>query len=428
MPDLKLQEVLERTAPEAAQALLAPYLDGIDEPPHVDMTRLQPPVCYWVVYQAGDRRITVKTFFAESEFARYAAQLEQYYGARMGDTRHDHGGLALAPELNTITWSYPFDPAIPDLYRCLDVRWVAGAAGLRTAKLQPEVLSYNPEVGSVIAYRDTRTNRVKMYGKATTEATCGLIWLVMDRLYRSEASATGALRVARPLAFRPEAGLLLQAPVAGKPLEGDRNTQEFLDLARAAGTALAGIHGADVPFGTFRGIEDAVDRLAAGLNDTMLLAPDLHPTLRLLVDQLRQRAPTDALPLPLPSHGDYKWDQFLVWRGQHSLIDFELFCQAEPALDVGYFCGYLPPSTPEDWQDAAASEVLRREFIAAYRAASDWPLDMARVGLHEAATLGIRALSYIWGHQPGWQLRASQLLDLAVDRLVDPEPKTLALA
>lgn len=39
--------------------------------------------------------------------------------------------------------------------------------------------------------------------------------------------------------------------------------------------------------------------------------------------------------------------------------------------------------------------------------------------------LAIRALAHACQHQPDWQLAASQLLDLAFDRLVSPEPSEI---
>ena len=59
-----------------------------------------------------------------------------------------------------------------------------------------------------------------------------------------------------------------------------------------------------------------------------------------------------------------------------------------------------------------------------------WPgrprrLQVGPVGLYEAAVLAIRALAHAWQHQPDWQLAASQLLDLAFERLVSPEPSEI---
>ncbi|HYU18056.1 MAG TPA: phosphotransferase [Chloroflexota bacterium] len=157
----------------------------------------------------------------------------------------------------------------------------------------------------------------------------------------------------------------------------------------------------------------------------LLTAPGLHQALRRQLGQIEARAARGHVTPWVPSHGDFRWDQFLEWRGRFSIIDFELFCQAEPSFDLGYFCAYLPPSSPTDWRDGAAAEMLRSAFLRTYAEASGAELDLERIGVCESITLATRALAYTWQHQPGWQLRASQMLDLALERLVSPE---LALA
>ena len=44
-----------------------------------------------------------------------------------------------------------------------------------------------------------------------------------------------------------------------------------------------------------------------------------------------------------PAHGSYKSSQLLVRAGSVFLVDFDQFCLADPALDVGYFLAYLRP-------------------------------------------------------------------------------------
>src|SRR5439155_20043183 len=72
------------------------------------------------------------------------------------------------------------------------------------------------------------------------------------------------------------------------------------------------------------------------------------------------------------------------------------------------------------WREGSAVGWLRQRFLRAYDRSAPWPIELAGGALHEAATLGIRAMSYVWGHQPGWPERASELIDLAVERLVNP--------
>lgn len=404
------------------RASLAPFL-GEGTPIEVDSTRLQPPTCFWSVYRSGDRWAALKVFFVRGEYASYAATLAEYHPERIDRPDHPAGGIRLLPELNGVLWGFPFDPAMPELGKCLDGRWVGELMG-RRGSLQPRIVDYNPEIGATIAYRDPSQGRVVAFGKASPHETSGLIYIVMDRLWRSQARETGSLKLAKPLAFRAEADFLLQTRVRGKPIGSDRNRAVFLDLVDHAGGALAGVHAADIPFGPKRGLAGQLARLHESVAELALTSPRLNQQLVHLLVQLNARAERTPEQTFVPSHGDFKYDQFLQYRHHFVLIDFEMFCQAEPSLDLGTFCAYLPPSRPSGWEEAAAAELLRGAFLRSYEKAAGRPIDYPRLALHEAAMLAIRGMSYAWRQRTDWQLLTGQLLDLALDRLVDPEPRT----
>jgi hypothetical protein len=375
---------------------------GLDEL-RVELTRVQPPLCYWTVYRSPVLGlVTLKAFFSAAAYAAYAAQL------------HD-AEITLLPDLNAIVWRYPFDPALPGLARCLDGSWIAGLLG-RSAELTAEPRAYNPEIGALLAYR-TAAGHAVAYAKVTPTQLCGDIHLAMDRLWRARL-----FRTARPLAYRADAGVMLQAPVPGRALMGNRNREIFGALVDAAAEMASALHAADLPFGPPRLLPDLLARLEAGLADLAHTAPALYPTLQRLLGQIERHSRLAKQQPLAPSHGDFKYDQLLEHHGQFSLIDFELFCQAEPALDLGAFCAYLPPSRPRDWSDSTAAEVLRARFLAGVAG----ELDLERVAVFEATMLGLRALSHVWSFQRGWQERAAMLLGLAFERLVDPLPQQFA--
>ena len=93
---------------------------------------------------------------------------------------------------------------------------------------------------------------------------------------------------------------------------------------------------------------------------------------------MRDRLNSLAPEIWWPSHGSYKPSQLLV-RGEHTLlVDFDQFCLADPALDVGYFLAYLRPpglfyhrAGCREWFEAASDtftsayvEKLRESGIA----------------------------------------------------------------
>src|SRR5206468_11348165 len=45
-----------------------------------------------------------------------------------------------------------------------------------------------------------------------------------------------------------------------------------------------------------------------------------------------------------PTHGGFKCSQLLFHSHHVFVVDFDGFCLADPALDVGYFLAYLRPS------------------------------------------------------------------------------------
>jgi thiamine kinase-like enzyme len=118
-----------------------------------------------------------------------------------------------------------------------------------------------------------------------------------------------------------------------------------------------------------------------------------------------------------PAHGGVKPSQ-LLFQGQHVvLVDFDGFCLADAALDVGYFLAHLRPSRLwchrpglRPWFEAAAAV-----FVDAYRAA------MLERGIAHAAIDGILERSRLY--------EAALLLKIAadrLDRLNSPRPQELS--
>jgi Phosphotransferase enzyme family len=136
-----------------------------------------------------------------------------------------------------------------------------------------------------------------------------------------------------------------------------------------------------------------------------------------LAEQLATRLETLQPDLYRPAHGGFKASQLLFHSHKVFVVDFDGFCLADSALDVGYFLAYLRPSGlwyhrpgMMPWFKAAA-EV----FTTTYRQA------MLELGVTEAAIDGILQRSKLY--------EAALLFKIAtrrVNRLNSPRPKELA--
>jgi hypothetical protein len=118
-----------------------------------------------------------------------------------------------------------------------------------------------------------------------------------------------------------------------------------------------------------------------------------------------------------PAHGGFKASQLLFHSHHVFVVDFDGFCLADPALDVGYFLAYLRPSGlwygrpgMREWFEAAA-EIFR----SAYRQA------MLAHGVAESSIDGILKRSRLY--------EAALIFKIAtrrVNRLNSPRPQELS--
>jgi len=99
----------------------------------------------------------------------------------------------------------------------------------------------------------------------------------------------------------------------------------------------------------------------------------------------------------LPAHGGFKASQLLFHSQRVFVVDFDGFCLADPALDVGYFLAYLRPSGlwyhrpgMRQWFEAAAQvfrDTYHQALLARGVADTDVQAILVRARSYEAALL-----------------------------------------
>ena len=296
-----------------------------------------------------------------------------------------------------------------------------------------ETVRYKPGDRCVLRYR----LRFGEPGSDAAGRTCTLV----AKLYREEHEAQAAdellsrlrhraglpwtalpLGVAPglPLALTEDLGSTRSAVPARSGLRVVHpGSERAFDVVARAARALAELHtgGVDTGDATLRTASDEAGKAAkrAGLLERHV--PELSPRIRQLTGALCDalaRLPSDTVR---PAHGSYKSSQLLVLDGAVFLVDFDQFCRADPALDLGYFLAYLRPAGlwyhragRRAWFEAAA-EV----FLSAY--------------LHRLAERGESAAvrAGIAGRAPVYE--AALLLKIAarrVNRLHSPRPGEVA--
>lgn len=180
----------------------------------------------------------------------------------------------------------------------------------------------------------------------------------------------------------PEFNMWLQRKVPGVPAIGPLTEPEGAELARRISFLSDSLHRAGVtPLRRAHTVADELRILRERLHLVAEEQPRLGPRLeRLLVccEHLGARIPR---PRTSGVHRDFYADQVLVDGERLYLLDLDLYCEGDPALDIGNFMAHITeyslrelgdPNALADREDALEDEFLRlsggacREAVRAY--------------------------------------------------------------
>ena len=257
----------------------------------------------------------------------------------------------------------------------------------------------------------SRDRRVVLYGKVSNDGAGARTPAVVAELRTTLPGARFALPeclgfhqdlqlvVLTEIPGLPQVAQLLRARLSGEPASATGLTLEA--AVDVCGEIAAVLHGSGLRRGAARQLEGELARLRGEIAPIRRLSPELGERLnRWLEQQESAAACTDALPL-CQSHGDFTYTQLLFDGPRSGLVDFDTFCQAEPALDLGHFLAYL--RFAETKARGATSSVTQAEliqrladrFTSAYTGAGGDVAALERVSIYEALSL-IRQAAHAW--------------------------------
>jgi hypothetical protein len=296
----------------------------------------------------------------------------------------------------------------------------AGSAHTGTCTITP--IRYKAGSRCTLRYDlSTSAGRQAYFGKLIAQDGERLM-VVGTTLYRASQRAPEMPRVARPLAYWPEAQMVVQPAIADAS-ELHKCVFDFqVDEAirkrwmHKTGVCLAALHnfsGLDGPRRTL--MDDLGDLQEYGLSLAMV-DPALARRFAMLVDQLVRLAQDLAEATPVASHGAFRTDQVMLQQGNPVFIDLDSFCWANPARDVGNLLAYLHWKALRQPQYAAFIEQAAQAFSTGYQEVRPSP-DPHWLAFYQAASMlkiagrRFRSLNY-----QEWPM-VSQLLDAVCTRM-----------
>jgi Ser/Thr protein kinase RdoA (MazF antagonist) len=170
----------------------------------------------------------------------------------------------------------------------------------------------------------------------------------MVALWNSPLAASRTVQIAEPLAYNEAERVMIQGPIreeitlkkfmtnafrSGTPKE----IEEVSRISRKTAAGLAELHEAAVSVGKQWDWEDELSEVRERIERLSGAHPGLTEAANPLLDRLKQLANTYPPDRLVPSHGSFRPAQVLLYKDQIGFIDFDTFCQSEPANDLALF-------------------------------------------------------------------------------------------
>jgi thiamine kinase-like enzyme len=294
---------------------------------------------------------------------------------------------------------------------------------IRIRACRPEILNYKPGSRCTLRYHleydQADANRgwpAAVIAKTYDDDKGEQAIVGMEALWQSPLARSDAVRIAEPLGYIPELKLLLQAPLHEEQILEDviraalrERTPEALarlhELVRATARGLAALHTSGAHAGEISSWDERIAEIPELSERLTVVDPRLPAAMAPLYDQLQALAAAHPADPMVPSHGGFDGDQVLIAQGELSFIDFDGFCMAEPALDVGHFRCAIMDSGMQVVDETTLRDPAKRQaylemleqigdvFLAEYQTLA--PISRERLNLWEALDY-LRDALHLW--------------------------------
>ena len=276
------------------------------------------------------------------------------------------------------------DPALPSVALALDPAAVredfkhglprlCGEDG-RVSVRGIKVLRHKPGKRCVIEY-DVRLKPAA--GGKTKAALIGKIrarrfgnegYRLLDALWTAgfQNDSADGFSVPEPIGVITRLQMWLQRKVPGEVATGALGRPDGVVLARRIAAAIHKLHRAGVPTDRTHTMADELRILDQCLPLAARSRPELAGRLSDIIEGCVRLGASVPEPKRRGIHRDFYPAQVIVEGARLHLIDFDLYCQGDPALDVGNFIGHMTEESLRVRGDARALQPQERAMEEAF--------------------------------------------------------------
>ncbi|MGH8503912.1 MAG: phosphotransferase, partial [Gammaproteobacteria bacterium] len=200
-------------------------------------------------------------------------------------------------------------------------------------------------------------------------------------------NADDGVSVPEPVGMIPPLQMWLQRKTPGAVATGLLAQAGGIALAERIAHAIHKLHRANVPPRRRHTIADELRILHARLPSVLQAYPGLGPRIDRLLNACERLAAGMPRSAPCGIHRDFYPDQVLVDDARLWLLDLDLYCEGDPALDVGNFLGHMTEYALRELGQPDALSAQEAALEARYLALADGRIELASVQGYKTLTL-----------------------------------------
>jgi hypothetical protein len=251
--------------------------------------------------------------------------------------------------------------------------------GVSPSVLAVRVAAHKPGRRCLLEYRlgvtqpDGRIDVVDVLGKIRVNRFGHSGYRLLRALWEAgfHGDHPDGVSVPEPLGTVADLQMWVQRKVPGRVVTAllDERAHET-PLPERLAAAVQKLHLARVPADRRHTMADEIRILDRCLSDVSAVHPELAPRLTRLSHACERVAALLPEPQWCGSHRDFYADQVLVTETRLFMIDFDLYCEADPGLDVGNFLGHVAELSLRVRGEVAALAPFERALERAFRRAA----------------------------------------------------------
>jgi aminoglycoside phosphotransferase (APT) family kinase protein len=211
--------------------------------------------------------------------------------------------------------------------------------------------------------------RVTLIGKTRARRSGNEAFRLQRALWDAgfDAQSQDHISVPEPIGVIAAFQMWFQRKVKGPTAEQLLTTKDAIPLARRVAQAIHKLHKTPIPTDKTHTIKDELKILRNCLAQVAILYPEWSQRLERLM-RLCEKIGCEMQPAgPCGIHRDFYASQVIVESDRLWLIDFDLYCMGDPALDAGNFVGHITQQSLREYgRTEALMEVehaLEEEFV-----------------------------------------------------------------